>query len=666
MKSVIIHVCFLLLLLFPAQQISAQIVGTHLFLQGAYLEAGFQQNGAIGAGAAAPSGYHPHGTYTVCGATGSFLGSVYDYGHDGWSVGAPPYMGDYSLPGSPFEEWDIQVSGSVYMSGATTCSGTAGLSGSFTSYSNVAGTATATWSGSIASLGLAIKQDIRIDTFGSAIVFKVTLNNNSAVSLTDIYYTREVDADNNASWAGGSYTTRNGIAYQNNAAHKVMVTAYSIGTATATGTPATSLSLAAIDSRAKAIVYTAWPPALDSGHNFARIYADSPGTSYGLYDTSAGFSDTGLLIGIIFKIGTLAPGDSASFTYAYVYNGIDGIDSIVTAPSLVIDTVPEPSPFTVAPCTYPGVVNLPVSIANSPLTTTWTWAPSTALSGTTGLSQTVNRVSLTAPVTYTLTGTDTIVGPSTLYVTVDPTTFTGAITGPSVVCTGATITLTETSTGGSWSSSSGTLASVSGGGVVAGVATGLVTISYVHTGACGADTLTSAMAVQTLPHAAPVTGIDSVCPGSTVTLTDAATGGTWSSADGGIATVNSAGVVYGVASGTVAIRYRLANTCGADSTAMNVQVRPEAACVTAASQIAPVADELIISNAGHGSFSITLRAALQAECSATITNLLGQKIQEISLKCNEPNLVNLNAPTGVYIISTNLNGVRMVKKVVLE
>ena len=666
MKSVFIHVCFSLLLLLPVLPLSAQIVGTNLFLQGAYLEAGFQQNGAIGAGAAAPSGYHPHGTYTVCGATGSFLGSVYDYGHDGWSVGTPPYMGDYSLPGSPFEEWDIQVSGNVYMSGATMCSGTAGLSSSFTSYNNVAGAATATWAGAIASLGLAIKQDIRIDTFGSAIVFKVTLYNNSAVPLTDIYFTREVDADNNASWAGGSYTTRNGIAYQNNAAHKVMATAYSIGTAAATGTPVTSLSLAAIDSRAKAIVYTAWPPALDSGHNFARIYADSPGTSYGLYDTSAGFSDTGLLIGIIFKIGTLAAGDSASFTYAYVYNGIDGIDSIVTPPSLVIDSVPEPSPFTVAPCTYRGVVNLPVSIANSPLTTTWSWAPSTALSGTTGLSQTVNRAALTAPVTYTLTGTDTIVGPSTLYVTIDPTSFTGAITGPSVVCTGATATLADTSAGGSWSSSSSALATVSGGGVVTGIDTGLVTITYIHTGACGADTMTSAMAVQTIPLAAPVTGIDSVCPGNTITLTDAATGGTWSSADATIATVSSTGVVYGVASGTVAIRYRLANTCGADSATMNVQVRPEAACATAASQVAPVADELIISSSGHGSFSITLRTALQAECTATITNLPGQKIQEFKLKTNEPTLLNLNAPGGIYLISTTLNGLRMVKRMVLE
>ena len=666
MKSKLFPVfCLLILLVFSNGRIYSQIVGTDLFLRGAYLEAGFQQTGAMGSSDSVPSGYHQNRNYALCFTTGRILSSIYDYGHDGWAVGTPPFMGDYTLPGAPYEEWGIEISRTLYDFNSESCAPSAGATGAFTSYKDTLGKNTGIWTGGIASLGITIRKNISIDTFGSALVFKVTVCNTSGAPVRDIYYFRKVQPDNDVAW-GGSFSTRDTIIYQNNAAHKVMVSAFSTGGGAAvTGTPVTSLSLAAIDARAKAYVFT--ESAFSTSTTYQSIYEDtSHSRSYGLVDTSATSVTGAYDISIIFKVGTLAAGDSASFIYAYVYNGIVGIDSIVTPPSLVIDTVPESSPFTVAPCTYRGVVNLPVSIANSPLTTTWAWAPPTALSGTTGLSQTVNRAALTAPVTYTLTGTDTIVGPSTLYVTVDPTSFTGAITGPSVVCTGATITLADTSAGGSWSSSSSTLATVSGGGVVTGVATGLVTISYVHTGACGADTLTSAMAVQTIPHAAPVAGIDSVCPGNTITLTDAATGGTWSSADATIATVSSTGVVYGVASGTVAIRYRLANTCGADSATMNVQVRPEAACVTAASQIAPVADELIISSSGHGSFSITLRTALQAECSATITNLPGQKIQEIKLKTNEPTLLNLNAPGGIYLISTTLNGVRMVKRMVLE
>ncbi|MCF8449062.1 MAG: FG-GAP-like repeat-containing protein, partial [Taibaiella sp.] len=60
----------------------------------------------------------------------------------------------------------------------------------------------------------------------------------------------------------------------------------------------------------------------------------------------------------------------------------------------------------------------------------------------------------------------------------------------------------------------------------------------------------------------PITGTQSVCVGTTTTLSNAATGGTWSSSNTAIATVGSTtGVVTGVAAGTVTITY--AGTAGA-------------------------------------------------------------------------------------------------------
>ena len=50
-------------------------------------------------------------------------------------------------------------------------------------------------------------------------------------------------------------------------------------------------------------------------------------------------------------------------------------------------------------------------------------------------------------------------------------------------------------------------------------------------------------------------GTSSVCAGSTITLTNSLSGGTWSSSNTGIATVSSAGVVTGISGGTAVITY---------------------------------------------------------------------------------------------------------------
>lgn len=87
------------------QKSKAQLISSEVFLQGDYVEVGIAKNGAFGTDNAAPSGYHPR--Y----AGGTQLGFVADIGKDGWSAGTPNYVGDYFLPGSPQEGWDMQVGG---------------------------------------------------------------------------------------------------------------------------------------------------------------------------------------------------------------------------------------------------------------------------------------------------------------------------------------------------------------------------------------------------------------------------------------------------------------------------------------------------------------------------------------------------------------------------
>ncbi len=59
------------------------------------------------------------------------------------------------------------------------------------------------------------------------------------------------------------------------------------------------------------------------------------------------------------------------------------------------------------------------------------------------------------------------------------------ISGPTAVNIGNTVTLSDTSAGGTWSSSDTTRATVSPGGVVTGITAGVVTITYNASGVCG-------------------------------------------------------------------------------------------------------------------------------------------------------------------------------------
>jgi hypothetical protein len=69
-------------------------------------------------------------------------------------------------------------------------------------------------------------------------------------------------------------------------------------------------------------------------------------------------------------------------------------------------------------------------------------------------------------------------------------------------------------------------------------------------------------AANCIVSAGTITGTATVVAGSTTILSNATTGGTWSSSATGIATVSSAGVVTGVAAGTATISYTVSNSCG--------------------------------------------------------------------------------------------------------
>ncbi len=151
----------------------------------------------------------------------------------------------------------------------------------------------------------------------------------------------------------------------------------------------------------------------------------------------------------------------------------------------------------------------------------------------------------TTPITYTVGGCSIM---ST--VTVDP--LPAAISGSTIACLGQTMTLSDASPGGIWSSSITTTASIgSVSGLVSGLAVGTTTITYTLSTGC---LISRVQSVNPLPTA--IKGIAYVCQGFSTTLTDATPGGTWSSNNTSIATIDiNSGLASGITGGTTTITY---------------------------------------------------------------------------------------------------------------
>jgi hypothetical protein len=205
-----------------------------------------------------------------------------------------------------------------------------------------------------------------------------------------------------------------------------------------------------------------------------------------------------------------------------------------------------------------------------------------------------------AVVTYTIP-TGCII---TRTITVNP--HPSAIGGPSNVCAGASITLTDSVAGGQWSSSNTTIATVgSGSGIVTGVAGGLVTITYSTTSLCGVASVTQTVMIDPLPDAGTILGPVNICMTNTAVLSDPAPGGTWGASNTHAAI--SAGTVTPISIGIDTVTYIVTNGCGADTTTHIITISPQpyAGAISGPSEVCSGSAITLVDTAGGGAWSAT-------------------------------------------------------------
>ena len=176
----------------------------------------------------------------------------------------------------------------------------------------------------------------------------------------------------------------------------------------------------------------------------------------------------------------------------------------------------------------------------------------------------------TATITYTVLGTGGCANATaTRDVTVTAPGFAGVISGVQNICALGTTQFTTTGTGGTWSSSNMSVATVDATGLVTGLTAGTATITYTvaAAGGCPAVIATRDVIVTAPANAGVLSGVQAVCSGSTtIFITDGDMGGMWSSSNTAVANVDSvSGVITGVSAGTATITYTIAAQGGCPS-----------------------------------------------------------------------------------------------------
>ena len=278
------------------------VVGNDVFLEGQYLSVGISGAGSFGTDNPAPAGFHP---------TPYYHGSIgLSVDQDGFDAGNPPRTGDFFLPGTPEERFNVgyRVGGTtaVYTNAEQmwdseiVCESVSDLSSG--------DVLQAQWVGSTPDSALRVTQVIRFRADQRFFRNTVTLKNVGSVPLQSVRYMRNVDPDQDRD-VSYTYTTTNEITLQQPADGKALVRASGVVTGD-------SVFYYSADSRARVSTF---------GFSNTDPFEPEAYDQAGVYDYDTWVGPYGSVtedqaISICADLGTLQPGQEQTFVY---YTSLD-------------------------------------------------------------------------------------------------------------------------------------------------------------------------------------------------------------------------------------------------------------------------------------------------------------------------------------------------------
>jgi gliding motility-associated-like protein len=447
------------------------------------------------------------------------------------------------------------------------------------------------------------------------------------------------------SLAGGTWSS-NSIGIADVSPTGGLVNAVAQGTATITYTVTNSCGT---DSKTFAITVNAAPPIVDVITGNTTI---CPGVTTQLADLTTGgtWVSNNTLVATVDATGLVTGVKSGTATITYKVTNSCGSDS----KSIVITVSPA------APV-------VPTITGNTTICPTKTTTLRNTLAGGIWTSSDINIATVgsnngfvtgiaqgSATITYTVTNSCGADSKSITVIVSPPAPIVPAITGITTICPSTTTQLSNTLSGGVWTSSNATILQVSPLGFVTGTTSGTASVTYTVTNSCGSN---SNSIVVTVDPAAPkvpaITGSNKVCPNKTIALNNTLAGGVWSSNDLTVATVANTGVVSGVAQGTAIITYTVTNSCGVDSKQFTVTVNapiPVVPAITGSSNLCPNTTAQLAnalsggvwksSNSGIASVSsaglVTALSSGLTTISYIVTNSCGADTSTLSLTVIKP------------------------------
>ena len=289
------------------------------------------------------------------------------------------------------------------------------------------------------------------------------------------------------------------------------------------------------------------------------------GGTWETYDSSIAYVDA--------TTGVVTTVDTGFTGFDYYYVDSHGCQSIVefyiyVAPVPILDAIAQDTV-----CAHDSAL-----IATSLPGGTWT-SSDPAIADAAPSGYIVGHSGGTVLLTYTVTNSYGCSSSVSNFFTVIPFPSL-SIAAADTVCLSFATPFSDSVTGGVWTSSDTTIATVDGMGNVVGVGEGAATITHTVSNWHCTSTITHGIYVLAPPAVPAITGDDLVCIGGSMTLTESYTGGFWVVQYDSVATIDSFGGVTGVSEGTTLVGYVAFNYCGVGYALDTITVVPPVPPIT--------------------------------------------------------------------------------------